>query len=178
MNLKMKKYYARRAAEYEDIYLKPKRQEDLFPLKALLRGAFSGLEVQEIACGTGYWTQFLAKTAISILATDINPEVLELAREQEYGSCKVSFAIAEAYGSGEMDGQWNSAFLGFWRSHIPRQRIPEFLAALYGRLPPGSKVVMIDNLLWKGAAPRSRAGTMPEIPIRFAASRMGLPMWS
>ena len=80
----MKEYYARRAAEYEDIYLKADRQEDLNQLKAILSGAFSGMDVLEIACGTGYWTQFLAKTARSILATDINPGVLELAREKNH----------------------------------------------------------------------------------------------
>jgi len=43
----MKEYYAKRAAEYEDIYLKPERQEDLFQLKAILSGAFSGRDVRK-----------------------------------------------------------------------------------------------------------------------------------
>jgi len=148
----MKEYYAKRAAEYEDIYLKPERQEDLFQLKAILSGSFSGGDVLEIACGTGYWTQFLAKTASSILATDINPEVLELARRKEYGACNVSFALADAYSAGALDRQRNSAFHGFWWSHIPRQRIPDFLSVLHGKLRPGSKVVMIDNLFVEGSS--------------------------
>jgi len=148
----MQKYYARRAAEYEDIYLKPERQDDLNRLKAILSGAFSGMDVLEIACGTGYWTQFLAKSAKSILATDINPEVLELARQKEYGACSVSFALADAYGYDKSDWQGNGAFHGFWWSHIPRKRIPEFLSALHGKLRPGSKVFMIDNLFVEGSS--------------------------
>jgi SAM-dependent methyltransferase len=148
----MKEYYARRAAEYEDIYLKPERQEDLTRLKNILSGIFPGMDVLEIACGTGYWTQFLAKTARSILATDINPEVLELARKKEYGACNVSFALADAYDSGAADGQRNSAFQGFWWSHLPRPRIPEFLNALHSKLLPGSKVVMIDKLFVEGSS--------------------------
>ena len=148
----MKEYYARRAAEYEDIYLKAERQEDLNQLKAILSGAFSGMDVLEIACGTGYWTQFLAKTARSILATDINSEVLELAREKNYGACNVSFALADAYGLGKLDWQRNCAFHGFWWSHLPRKRIPEFLVALHGKLCPDSKVIMIDNLFVEGSS--------------------------
>jgi len=44
-------YYARRAAEYERIYLKPERQGDLKNLQALLAGSFRGLNLLEIACG-------------------------------------------------------------------------------------------------------------------------------
>jgi demethylmenaquinone methyltransferase/2-methoxy-6-polyprenyl-1,4-benzoquinol methylase len=148
----MKEYYARRAAEYEDVYLKPERQEDLQRLKTILSGAFAGMDVLEVACGTGYWTQYIAQTARSILATDVNPEVLELARQKDYGQCGVSFAIADAYSLAGVDFVANAAFHGFWWSHVPLQRLPAFLAALHSKLRPGSKVVMIDNRFVEGSS--------------------------
>ena len=77
-------YYAKRANEYERIYQKPERQKDLANLRKLFRQAFAGHSVLEIACGTGYWTQVVAETAKSITATDINDDVLQIARAKNY----------------------------------------------------------------------------------------------
>ena len=37
-----------------------------------------GMRVLELGCGTGFWTEQLAATANSVMATDINPEVMKL----------------------------------------------------------------------------------------------------
>ena len=74
------RYYAERAPEYEKIYHKPERQSDLALLHEIVRRAFTGQHVLEIACGTGYWTETLGRCADSVTATDINEEVLEIAR--------------------------------------------------------------------------------------------------
>ena len=52
--------YAARAREYESIYEKPERQPDLRKLERLLPDMLAGRRVLELACGTGYWTQFLS----------------------------------------------------------------------------------------------------------------------
>ena len=82
-------YYAKRANEYERIYQKPERQNDLEILRNLFRKILAGKNVLEIACGTGYWTQVISQTANSITATDINEEVLQIARTKIYG-CTMS----------------------------------------------------------------------------------------
>ena len=89
-------YYAKRAAEYEQIYLKPERQADLKILQAKIAAAFAGRDLLEIACGTGYWTQFAARSAKSITAIDYNEEVLRIARQKEYGNCPVTFFQSDA----------------------------------------------------------------------------------
>ncbi|PIF90927.1 hypothetical protein CLU86_1824 [Acidovorax sp. 62] len=54
----MQDYYAARAKEYDQIYAKPTRQADLRQMEAWLPTVLAGRNVLEIACGTGYWTQF------------------------------------------------------------------------------------------------------------------------
>jgi len=49
----MVEYYARRAAEYEEVYRKPERQPDLIRLAEAVTTAFPFLDVLEVACGTG-----------------------------------------------------------------------------------------------------------------------------
>src|SRR5438128_2670524 len=90
-------YYARRAGEYEKIFAKPERQPDLACLRTLLPDLFAGHEVLEVACGTGYWTRVMSGSAKSILATDINEGVLEIARHKTYPNNNVAFQIADAY---------------------------------------------------------------------------------
>jgi len=148
----MKEYYARRAAEYERIYLKPERQADLRRLKKIIGDAFPGLKVLEVACGTGYWTKFAAASAKSILATDFNDEVLELAKRKDFGSCSVSFQKADAYQLTVVPSGFDAGFHAFWWSHIPRSRIKEFLEAFHSRLAPEAPVLMIDNLYVEGSS--------------------------
>jgi demethylmenaquinone methyltransferase/2-methoxy-6-polyprenyl-1,4-benzoquinol methylase len=94
-------YYAKRANEYERIYQKPERQEDLATIKKLCAQTLAGQTVLEVACGTGYWTQPVSQTAHSILATDVNEEVLEIARAKRYG-CPVIFQRADAFDLGAL----------------------------------------------------------------------------
>ena len=145
-------YYSKRASEYERIYGKPERQDDLNTLKEILSNAFKNDHVLEIACGTGYWTQYIAKSAKAILATDYNQEVLDLAIHKKYDFCSVQFAGADAYYLDSISGGYTAGFHGFWWSHIPRSRVKSFLCAFHSRLKVGAKVVMIDNVYVKGSS--------------------------
>jgi demethylmenaquinone methyltransferase/2-methoxy-6-polyprenyl-1,4-benzoquinol methylase len=147
----IKTYYAQRAGEYEKPYAKPERQPELAAMKELLPAWLAGQDVLEIACGTGYWTEHIAKTARSILATDINQEVLALARGKSYGSCDVRFGQTDAYSLTDVEGAYTAGFAGFWWSHIPKSRISQFLQAFHAKLAPGSKVVLLENLYVPGS---------------------------
>ena len=115
----MKQYYARRADEYEAIYHKPERQSDLRLLESRIAEVFAGRKVLEIACGTGYWTQFASRSALSITATDINPEVIAVAETKQYGVVP-RFIIADAYRLQEMAGDFAALLCAFWWSHVPK----------------------------------------------------------
>jgi SAM-dependent methyltransferase len=156
-NTSMIEYYAKRAYEYEKIYEKPERQDDLAMLKELLSDSFGGKKVLEVACGTGYWTQFVAKSAKSIFASDANREVLEIARTKSFGICKVEFAEDDAYCLKKAICHYDAGFHAFWWSHIPVQRIAEFLKTFHSKLISGAKVIMIDNKFIEGnSTPISR----------------------
>ena len=144
-------YYRRRAGEYEEIYAWPERQADLSILKESIPGILKGRNVLEIACGTGYWTQLIARTAKRIVATDLAPEPMAIARGKDYGGCPVELRIADAYALDPSLGSFDAAFAGFWWSHVPLARRGAFLASLHARLQPGARVVMFDNRYVAGA---------------------------
>jgi protein-L-isoaspartate O-methyltransferase len=143
-------YYRRRAGEYEAIYAKPERQSDLLVLKKKIAELLRGARVLEVACGTGYWTAVISSAAESVAATDLAEEPMNIARAKRYPKANVSFAEADAYALPESLGRFDAAFAGFWWSHVPRQRIAEFVASLHARLEPGARVLLMDNLYVEG----------------------------
>jgi demethylmenaquinone methyltransferase/2-methoxy-6-polyprenyl-1,4-benzoquinol methylase len=144
-------YYAERAREYERIYQRPERQPDLQWLRSLVGSAFAGADVCEVACGTGYWTEIVARSAASVLATDINEEVLAIARSKRMGST-VTFRREDAYAPSSVPERFSAGLAAFWWSHIPRSRLPGFLRGFHGRLSPGARVVFIDNIYVEGSS--------------------------
>ena len=147
----MQSYYAARAAEYDNVYLKPERQTDLRAIERWLPPRFAGARMLEIACGTGYWTQFLAPAAHSVLALDAAPETMEIARRR-VAAGNVRFRTADAYELPPGTEKFEAAFAGFWISHVPRQRQESFFAGLHAALNPGARVVLLDNRYIEGSS--------------------------
>ena len=145
-------YYRRRAAEYEAIYSWPERQADLARLREKIPAMLRGARVLEIACGTGYWTQLVAGVAREMVATDLAEEPVRIAQSKRYAGATPEFILADAYALPDALGRFDGALAVFWWSHIPRQRIAEFLASLHRRLEPGARVVLMDNLFVEGAS--------------------------
>ena len=171
---RMRGYYAQRAATYERVYHKPERQPDLRAMETWLQGAFAGRQVLEVACGTGWWTAHGARNAAGWLATDLSPETMAVAQAKALPAC-VRFATVDAYGwqglaqaqallqnksQAEAQGVphelgdalpatgaagYTGAFAGCWWSHLPLQRLPQWLASLHALLAPGARVVFLDN---------------------------------
>lgn len=145
-------YYAARAGEYERIYQKPERQSELQTLRGLITTHFTGRHVFEVACGTGYWTEIIARSSASIFATDINEEVLAIARSKPIDLARVTFQKADAYALPNLSQKFDGGFSGFWWSHVPKSRIQNFLQGFHRVLAPGAKVVIIDNAYAEGSS--------------------------
>jgi demethylmenaquinone methyltransferase/2-methoxy-6-polyprenyl-1,4-benzoquinol methylase len=148
----MVSYYADRAQEYERIYAKPERQADLRQLRGLVASEFSCADVFEVACGTGYWTEILASSAASVLATDINEEVLAVARSKPIDTKRVIFQREDAYALPGFPQRFTGGFSGFWWSHIPKARIQNFLRGFHRLLSSRARVVFIDNSYVEGSS--------------------------
>jgi SAM-dependent methyltransferase len=148
----LRAYYARRAAEYERIYAKPERQADLATLAQWIAGRLAGRRVLEIACGTGWWTERYAPRAARVLATDINEEVLAVARSKAYPEGRVRFSIADVYALDAIAGEFDAVFAGFWWSHVERGRLPQFLDGVRRRFADGTRVLFLDNRYVEGSS--------------------------
>ena len=145
----MNAYYEKQAPRHDKLmgYTDNARMEQLLaPLIKRFEDCIAGQEVLEIACGTGNWTQVLAKRTRSVLATDISPAALDIARSKSYGNTEVTFRIADAYTLENVPGTFTAAFAADWWSHIPKSNIAQFVEGLHRRLCPGAKVVFIDMM--------------------------------
>lgn len=147
----MAEYYAKRAATYEEIYTRPERQDEVLTLQVRVQELLEGHDVLELGCGTGFWTEQLAATAKSVMATDINPEVMKLAQAKGFPADKVHFAIADAFNL-QLDRPYTAVFMGFVWSHIGRQDQSRFLAHLREKCGPNTLMVMLDNSYVEGSS--------------------------
>ena len=144
MNTDLISYYKKRAKEYENIYLKPERQNDLLRAAIILQDIFTDKNIFEIACGTGYWTEKISHKALSIFATDINDTVLEIAKNKEYVNSNVKFGLAD-FNNHQMSQHYEGLFGGFIWSHILVQDLYSFIAKINSFVLPHGQVVFMDN---------------------------------
>ncbi len=150
MNTDLIKYYKDRAKEYENIYLKPERQDDLKNVTSLLQNMFADKTVFEIACGTGFWTEKIAQTATAVFATDINKAVIDIAQQKQYAKNNVTLGLADIFNLPN-DIKYESLFGGFIWSHIKLQDLDKFLSTVNKMTLPGRTVVFIDNNFVEGS---------------------------
>jgi SAM-dependent methyltransferase len=138
-------YYERRAAEYDRIYGFVHWQEDLAALHDLVAAFAGGRHVLEVACGTGYWTERLARTAARVCGVDVNGSTLAVARTRVYAPSPVVLVQADVYRALPLAPRFDAGFAGLWLSHVDRDRMGAFLDAFHGALAPGSAVMLFDE---------------------------------
>jgi SAM-dependent methyltransferase len=154
-------YYAKRAAEYENIYKRDDtvRLLEQLKLELAMNTVLKERNILEIACGTGYWTERLATVARHITAIDAAPETLEIARQKDYANARVKFQIGNAYDL-QVLGDFNGGMSNFWLSHVPKAKIQDFLNGFHAQLQAGSTVFMADNVYY----PAISSGQMLDKP--------------
>ncbi|NOU93317.1 methyltransferase domain-containing protein [Paenibacillus sp. LMG 31456] len=149
---RIQSYYGSRAAEFENIYHRdePNYQNELVRIANAMKDALAGRTVLEIACGTGYWTQIIADAVQHVTGTDIRPEVLQIAEAKQIPQLKAQFLIGDAYDLDTIPGVFNGALASFWFSHIPKNKIDDFLTGLHKRLGSGANIFIADNVFVQG----------------------------
>lgn len=145
-------YYQKRAGEYEQIYQKPERQADLQQLKVYLSRQWMGKHIVEIGCGTGYWTEVLARHCALVTATDIHQEVIEQAKLKAYPRQNVQFEIMDFYHPERRQPLLEGLFGGFVWSHVPLQGLRDFLLLCLDQIEAGAELIFMDNQYVEGSS--------------------------
>jgi demethylmenaquinone methyltransferase/2-methoxy-6-polyprenyl-1,4-benzoquinol methylase len=151
-------YYRARAPEYDDWWQRSGRydrgsqatarwQAEVAQVEAeLARAALTG-DVLELACGTGWWTQRLARTARRLTCIDASPETIEVNRTRlsKAGLALPRYEIADLFEWVPKD-TFDAVFFSFWLSHVPTDRFEPFWSKVAAALRPGGRAFVIDSL--------------------------------
>jgi 2-polyprenyl-3-methyl-5-hydroxy-6-metoxy-1,4-benzoquinol methylase len=100
-------------------------------------------DVLELACGTGWWTERLARTATTLTAVDVAPEVLNLNRRR-LASQPVTYLQADLF-TWEPPQRYDVVFFSFWLSHVPPHRFAGFWDVVARALRPDGRIFFIDS---------------------------------
>ena len=135
-------YYRHRASEYDvtaygDVDAARRR------IARLVAQVQPSGRVLEIACGTGLWTEALARLAGSLVAIDAAPETLAIARER-VPAANVRFEVADVF-TWTTDDRFDVIFFSAWLSHVPQSRFDEFWRTLGDLLAVDGRVVFVDE---------------------------------
>lgn len=169
-------YYDARAGEYDDWWYRrgrydrgPEANASWFSETKLVMGILDELslrgEVLELAAGTGIWTELLAKTAMSVTAVDSSARVIALNRARVNNN-RVTYVRADLF-SWRPSRLYDAVVFCFWISHVPKERLAEFVAMVSGSLRPGGKVFFVDSL-------REPTGTAIDQSLPAAGSQIAI----
>jgi demethylmenaquinone methyltransferase/2-methoxy-6-polyprenyl-1,4-benzoquinol methylase len=150
----MRAYYRARAATYDDWYLRRgvyshgpiddlAWQMELDTVTLWLDALPLAGEIVELAAGTGWWSPLLAGKG-ELWCYDAVPETLDLARQRLVAhGLRAHLHARDAWT--EPDRTVDAVVCGFWLSHVPRDRLPAFLAIARRWLRPGGTFAFIDS---------------------------------
>jgi demethylmenaquinone methyltransferase/2-methoxy-6-polyprenyl-1,4-benzoquinol methylase len=150
----MRTYYRERAREYDEWFYRQGRYSQGAEMDARWFAeadeAFAALDtlhlagdVLELAPGTGIWTERLVRTATTITAVDASLEMIEINRTK-VSSDRVSYLQADLF-SWRPERTYDAVLFGFWISHVPLERLDDFLRSVAAMLRPAGKVFFIDG---------------------------------
>jgi ubiquinone/menaquinone biosynthesis C-methylase UbiE len=148
MIAEMQEYYRKRAAFYDQSkgYDQPAIVSTQQPVIDFISDFLAGKNVLELACGPGFWTQQLAKTAASILATDFNEPALLEAKKKSMNPSQVTLLAADAYALPLASNTFNAGLGVDWFCHVPIGKISRFIQELHRVLGPTARVIFCDQL--------------------------------
>ena len=150
-------YYRARATEYDDWFLRRGRYdrgqdatrrwfEQVEEVRQALRALpLDEKNILELASGTGIWTtEELCNRAAHLTAVDASREMITLNLQRLGNQAeKVTFIEADLF-DWRPTQEFDAVVFCFWISHIPVDRIDEFLANVVKMLTPGGTVFFLD----------------------------------
>lgn len=150
-------YYRARAGEYDEWWQRAGRYDrgkdatarwraEVKQVEAALGRADLSGDVLELACGTGWWTERLARTAKRLTCVDASAETIAVnrARIDEAGLAVPRYDRADLF-AWTPDAGYDAVFFSFWLSHVPQDRFDAFWAKVAAALKPGGRVFLVDS---------------------------------
>jgi SAM-dependent methyltransferase len=168
-------YYEARAPEYDDWYLRRGRYErgaihdaawnaELDAAGRWLDGLPWHGETVELAAGTGWWSPLLASRG-ELSLYDASPAALDRARERLVAhGLRAHLHVRDAWE--EPDRAVDGLFMGFWLSHVPRERLADFLALCRRWLKPGGRLAFIDSLADEASGAEDHPTPADDLAVR------------
>jgi SAM-dependent methyltransferase len=148
---KISDFSAARAAEFDNFYLREECQFEVRAIDKWLAPKFADTKAIELACGTGFWTQFLSHMVHGMVALEADDEDRGVA-ERRVPDDKVKFLPGDAYKLPPDLGHFNAGFAAHWISSVPRVRRLAFFQTLATVLVPGAEVVLLDHAYVEGVS--------------------------
>lgn len=160
----IKAYYNERAQEYEEIYagkghitLDPRSYlEDVVKISETA-SQFGRGHLIDIACGTGFWLPYYARNCTKITLLDQSEKMLkECARKVEaLHLTSVTIMQGDFLEVSLEPSTFDSAFVGFFVSHLTPEQEKVFFHILRRILKPDSHVMMVDSV-WNSERQKHR----------------------
>jgi demethylmenaquinone methyltransferase/2-methoxy-6-polyprenyl-1,4-benzoquinol methylase len=100
-------------------------------------------DVLELAGGTGWWSERLARRADRLTVVDASPETLDLNRRR-VDRDDVEYVVADLF-SWQPQRTYDVVFFSFWLSHVPRDRFADFWSLVRSCLAARGRAFLIDN---------------------------------
>lgn len=126
--------------------------ELLSTIRTHLDSTFAPGRVIEFGCGVGRLTIPLAQVAREVVAVDVSPDMMELARRRclELGVGNVTFAASDDALVG-VTGTFHLAVSFIVFQHLPAARTARIISALLDRVDPGGIVALHVNYAGPGS---------------------------
>lgn len=148
-------YYQARASEYDEWWVSKGRydrgealnqqwaQEGQIIRDTLHKHPQQG-HILELAPGTGIWTEQLVKLGEKVTAVDASAEMIAI-NQAKIQSDKVDYIQADLF-EWQSEQQFDMVFFGFWLSHVPPEKLGDFLKRVSAMLKPDGILFIVDSL--------------------------------
>jgi len=129
--------------------------------------------ILELACGTGIWTQELVKLGDHVTAIDASAEVIEINQgkltltpqpplpQGEGENAKVEYHQANLF-AWQPEGEYDLVFISFWLSHVPPEKMDNFLDKVRRATKSGGRLFAIDSMPDDTSSARNHEAYQPE----------------
>ena len=148
-------YYRARALGYDDWFLRRGRFDRGAEWNRLWFGEVEELQNQlcrfnptgkvlELAGGTGWWTEQLARYADHVTTVDASPEALAINRKR-LREKRVRYVQSDVF-EWTPEELYDVVFFSFWLSHVPPGEFASFWTLVMASLREGSRLLFYDSL--------------------------------